>query len=415
MIAYKKDSLRKMDKLKYYFLVFFSIYFNTSSLAVSTRMSYEKYLIIALFSAVVIFICKLVRNNTFKINQEAMLTLIISIILITLTMITKQDFSILNFVIITQLFIAFLYVHFLSFDDFVKAYVKIVLYLSIFSLGVMYVIIPFFNNVAHIFPIRYNSAGLALRDFIFGFHFENHIVASKRNTGIFREMGVYQHFLNLALLFYLFYLKEDKLIVILIFSITVLSTFSTPGIIFLFIILGTYLYENISDRKIKVLKIALLFLLIIIFLSQIIPNSFHYIEQSMNKLLGRSGSYYGRIGAIKGNILSWLQSPILGNGIEKGLLFSEELYLGQLTEHNTSTTTSFMAIYGLLYAIILSMPLILIIYSLKIKRLSKSLIIIALFMSLNTQRYIYDQFYYILVFSYFMKRDYNEKYKKNNI
>lgn len=389
--------------------VFFAIYFNLSSLGVSLRISNEIYLGVSLAVYLIIFLVYSLINKTISFNAKGLILIVVAYISIFLTMIVNQDFGILNIVIILQLFMALLFIHIITFDDFVRSYVRVMLFISAFSLIIMFIIVPFFQNIVHLFPLRYNSTGLAVRDYIFGFHFESHSVAARRNTGIFREMGVYQHFLNIALLFYLFYLKQNKLSVILILSVTIITTYSTPGIIFLFIILSVYLYENYRNRFLKGIKFIFAFIFIFSIMNIVASNTFNDFIYAINKFLEQGNSYNGRLGAIIGNIFAWAQSPVFGNGIEKGIILAEELYLGQFTTHNTSTTTSFMAIYGLFFSIIMSVPLMLLLYRLKIRRISKILLIVAFFLSINSERFIYDQLYYIFVFSYFMQA---KSYKK---
>ncbi|WP_394138422.1 O-antigen ligase family protein [Cytobacillus oceanisediminis] len=397
-----KGSNNKSSIILYTILVFIAVYLNLSSLGVSLRISNEVYLGTSLaFYVAYYFIYSI--NNGFHLNFKALLLLLCSYVSIFLTMLFNQDFDILNFVIILQILIAFLFINTISFDDFVRAYIRVILFISIFSLVIMFVIVPFFSGISSLFPLRYNSTGLAVRDYIFSFHFESHSVASRRNTGIFREMGVYQFYLNMALLMYLFYLRENKVIVILIFSATVISTFSTPGILFMFLILIVYLYENYKKELVKVFKLifSLSFLFLIVFLFY--PNIFSDFIYSINKLSEQGNSFNGRLGSIIGNILAWVHNPLIGNGINNGIKLAEEMYLGQFTTHNTSTTTSFMAMFGIFFSILMSLPIILLLNKLKIKTISKLVLVFGLFLSINSERLIYDQFYYIFVFCYFMK------------
>lgn len=401
---------REKNKYINLLIVFFAIYFNLSSLAVTTRISNINYLIISISIYVLMFFWVLISQRKTTFNLNSMFFFIFACLLIGITMIINQDFNIMNFTILLMILAAFLVSHMISFEVFISNYVKVILFIAVYSLIIMYIVAPFLKSIVYLFPLRYNQTGLAVRDYIFGFHFEDHSVALRRNTGIFREMGVYQHFLNLGLMFYLFYLKENKFSTILIFSITIITTFSTPGIVFLAIILLVYMYENYNNKFMQLFKVILGLFFILLILSKVAPNIFIDLIYSINKILKRGNSYSGRLSAIIANILAWLNSPIIGNGIQKGLMLAEEFYIDQVTMHNTSTTTSFMAMYGIVFTIMMSFPLIMIISKLQVRRISKILLITGLFLSINSQRFIYDQMYYIFVFSYFM----HERFHKNS-
>jgi hypothetical protein len=167
-----------------------------------------------------------------------------------------------------------------------------------------------------------------------------------------------------------------------IFSIAIISTFSTPGIFFLIVTLILFLFENRKKQFINILKLLGILFLGFVILSFITPSLTHDFMGALEKFLGQGNSYQGRTGAILGNIFAWAESPILGNGVTKGVSLAGELFLEQFNVHNTSTTTSFLAIYGVFF--------------------SKIILVVILLISLNSQRLIYDQLYYILVFSYFI-------------
>lgn len=394
-----------------FILVFFLVYFNLSSLAVTLRMSNAVYAIGSFLFFFAVFIWNIFRKRSIKFNYMLMLLCITMILIILCNMLLNQDNNILNFVIILQIIVMFLLSSFMSFEDFAENFVKVMLFLCIYSLVIMYIIVPFIPIISSLFPIRVNETGLQIRDYIFGFHFVDHSVAMRRNTAIFREMGVFQFYSNLALIFELFVIKRSKkrYFIITIFIVTTLSTFSTTGILQLITIIFAYLLNNADKKKYfkEIFKLLVGFLLLFLTISIISPQFRNSIELALMKFSEGSGSYEGRTSAIISNLNAWADSPVFGNGINAGIQRLENL-IGH-SAHNTSTTTAFLDTYGLFFTLIISFPVILMFLRFKSNKIVSSLLIFGFFLSINSERLIYDQFFYVVSFCYFFRVNSEQK------
>lgn len=129
--------------------------------------------------------------------------------------------------------------------EFTKAYVQLLVFISIWSL-VVYAANQLFPTIMEKAPTATNHMGLEVLDTFFTVIIpkSNPRVTIHRNFGFFWEPGVYQTFLNLALLIVLF-IQDTKLRVVksIVLLAATLTTFSTVGILASFLILGIYLLK----------------------------------------------------------------------------------------------------------------------------------------------------------------------------
>ncbi|MGO1820167.1 MAG: hypothetical protein ACTH0S_10855, partial [Senegalia sp. (in: firmicutes)] len=91
-------------------------------------------------------------------------------------------------------------------------------------------------------------------------------------------------------------------------------------------------------------------------------------------------------------------------GIKGADIFAYENYLKSYTKHNTSTTTSFFSFYGLIPGILFVWFTFLFAKQFKQNFISTILIFISIMFSINSQRFNFDQLFYILLFTTFMYR-----------
>lgn len=381
-------------------LVFLLIFFNPSALSVTLRFSETAVSILLFIIFISIFIIKTIKDEKIILNKFLTITIMIMFIIIFSSMLINNDYSVLNLLIISKIIIAFIIVSLLSYENFIRSYINIIVGLSLYSLLITYIIYPFLPQISNIFPLRTNDAGLIVRDYILGFHFEN--AAPSRNTGIFREMGVFQFFINFALIFEVFSKgkSEKRLWKIVVMIITTLTTFSTVGLIQLIFILTAWILTNIKEFKIKkTTRIIATIILISVFIN-FIPSFKENLLLSINKFDSSASSFIGRSASIYGNISAWAQQPIFGNGIvgafEKSRIIANNV-------HNTSTSTLYASIYGIFFALIIIVFMLITTSKFSTNIISSIFIFIGILFSINSQNFIYDQLFYILLFSGFMK------------
>ncbi|NMA65025.1 MAG: hypothetical protein GX957_02135 [Clostridiaceae bacterium] len=219
-------------------------------------------------------------------------------------------------------------------------------------------------------------------------------------------MGVFQIYVNLALTFKLFFVRDrTDYLKIIVFVVTILTTFSTPGIFHLTLILIAFAADSMNKKHInRLIKTATVLFFIMAIVVLINQQVLTLVESSINKLVTQGTSYQIRLASIIGNLKAWIEKPFFGHGIDNGIQRALDLHLRQFSMHNTSTTTSFLAIYGFPFVIVVTAPMLLLFRKIDSKTISKCLLLVGLFTSIESQRLIYDQFLYVLYFSYFMRQ-----------
>ena len=170
-----------------------------------------------------------------------------------------------------------------------------------------------------------------------------------RNFGIFREPGVYQMFLNLALCFYLFcdtgHLKRS-IIRIVVYITAILTTTSTTGILSMVVLfLALFAQRSQENRRIK-RTIFLICVAVTIFafsgVSEQLLYSFTKLSDPYND------STVSRFGSIYANLRILFEYPIWGIGTaEIGPRFAEYLSASESATHNTNTILYMYACYGM--------------------------------------------------------------------
>lgn len=220
-----------------------------------------------------------------------------------------------------------------------------------------------------------------------------------RNQGPFWEPGAFQAYLNIAVIFQLFLLKRRKRIVeIIILTVTLLSTFSTTGIITLSLLYLIMIIEGgKKDWGIKLINYGLICIILglAIFNSDINDLLFNKFDSTSTSIV----SSETRKVSILINLKIISEDPFLGYGISKSsALFNSLSALNNNIDANVNTTTSLYAwaIFGIMYATIYNYSYLKLASSFTNKWLSKVLLFIAFLIILNTEDWTYSILFNIL-------------------
>lgn len=199
-------------------------------------------------------------------------------------------------------------------------------------------------------PQFYNLADYPFRNLFLYVQSEWHLF---RNFGIYREPGVYQMFLILALLFELYYFEKPRVKRILVFSAAVFTTFSTTGIIaygiWIFLALVKTRRLSKQDKVLAVLMVVLSIFLLMIILG---ADAFVLWDKLFKKVATKNVSYLARLASITVNIKLWLLNPVFGLGIGEGQKLFEEIATntyGMIIKDNTNTLLIQFALHGTVY------------------------------------------------------------------
>ena len=239
-----------------YIIVLVLIYLSGSIYFI--EFNYRSAVIFSFIAILIIYIF-LVKEKKFQYATIMNLIVLVSLVIITVSI--NGDFMLSPYIaIILQIFIAFLTTKIIKIEDFKIMYIKIIVTLGVISL--LFHSLGMINpSIITILPksealasVDYYNAIIHVYQSLIGY---GRLVIQTRNSGIFWEPGAYQAFLNLGLIFFLENLNSNKLLkngnktIYLIFFITILSTYSTTGIILFMFISLMYKSEIIKIIQLK--------------------------------------------------------------------------------------------------------------------------------------------------------------------
>ena len=253
---------------------------------------------------------------------------------------------------LTIVALSFMIVRYIPFDDYVKIFNKIMVYICCISLLIEF-IYGFFPWVFESVATVENLAGTELINiFVSGIFINSNIL---RNTAIFREPGVFMIYISLGIIFETFRIREPQLKYILLFYVTLFSTYSTAGVI-----IGTVLVfitlAQAPVRKIQYLKVTLFGLLFITGLYTFLTDSISF--SLFDKFNTDSESYIsslGRQASISISLDIFLNSPIFGSGLTSFASLFEVYALKSHGFHfssggfSSNSFASLFATYGFIY------------------------------------------------------------------
>ena len=138
------------------------------------------------------------RRNLGRILTDGRLILAAVLALVVLApMVLKRDWQLMYFSILLCIFFAVFVSYFLSVQEAAKYYVVILAVLGTYSMIATYILRIGVDAGVYSVPVFQNSIGYTFYNFFGAIVSESYV--KTRNFGIFREPGVYQYFLLLAL------------------------------------------------------------------------------------------------------------------------------------------------------------------------------------------------------------------------
>lgn len=333
-------------------LILFLLFLTDDTLLFGTNINQIFFVSKYIFYIIFITIC-IIKNQTLIISAlifSKIKVFLLLIILVLFCSIYNDDFRFGNLLVILTLLMAICYTNVLNFTVFKQKFINVIYYFSVFSL-IIYIINIFTPTVLNIFPIVYNYGEVGFRTMLVSnvFLSGNEL----RNTGIFREPGVFAIYLNLAIIFSLFGDLSKRKVAVLI--VALLTTASTAGILVLFLVLLLYFFINRNFKN----------FFILIFLSTALISiliSFPQLSEFLFAKLSSSNKDYmsslSRLSSLLTPIEIIKESPIIGVGLTKFVhyyeLFSLQTVGFSMKADSTSTNTflNTFAIFGSIYGVI---------------------------------------------------------------
>jgi hypothetical protein len=301
-------------------------------------------LVFALFTGVYFFI-KLFSIN---IKVEKFLFLLFVIMFLILHALLKSSNSYLStyFGLILRFVIAFFISNSIDFEGFIKKYINVIIIIVTISLVFFFIGIIYPSFIMKL-PISYNDAGTGYRC-AYIYFYQGIFSWNYRNNGIFWEGGAFQIFINMALLFRLFYLKQSfgkYIIGTIILILGVLTTVSSIGIF----VLAMMLFLLLQNQK-------PLFRYFSYFVSLVVIIASGFVERYIiNKFSGTGTSGSERLAGIFADLNIFINHFLIGAGfdyIDKH--FDEIAYsYGAIIPSSTNSFSGSLALYGVIFTSII--------------------------------------------------------------
>ncbi len=419
MINNVKKSLKEI--LQYVIVIL--IILNTNSIyAKLTRVNFHFNILLIIVLIAYIFIYFIYKKNL----KESLLNikndiikyhkLIIIYFLYLLIFIIFNNIETMNFItIFAIIFPMYVYINIKGKNiEILKKLVNVIVILAIISL-LFYTFISVFNvfDMTNTVEIHWEKE-IKIKSFL-NIYFETQVFNGfglniQRNTGIFTEAPMYSLILCISLAIEKFILKRNNKILELILILTIITTFSTTGIIvmsliYILNIIIKFMEKESINKKIKIFMIiAIVFLLIIsviVFIQRI-----------------KTSSGQTRIDDYKASYEAWKESPIIGNGYDNDEIIKSHMSNFRFSNMGLSNSLMTLLAQGGIYLFILYLfPYIyILVMSIKYKQyniIAFELVIFALF---TTTIFMYTQtMNYILALAYSYIINNKEKNKNEEI
>ena len=333
------------------------------------------------------------RKGLKEILLDRRMLLIIAVTVVFLVpMLVKRDWQLMYFSMLLCVYYSVFLSYFVSLKEMARYFVVTIAFLGAYSILASYLLrIPVDNGVMAV-PVFANSHGHLFHNF--GLAFVPDTYVKNRNFGIFREPGVYQYFLLLALYLnnYALSWKKDWQLWLIngILAATMLTTFATGGIIEmgLFVVVLFLDKKLYKDKRMVIAVAALAAIVVAVGAYSLITQNVLYdtIYNMVSKLFTAHGSTEARLDAIQADLRIFLRSPVFGEKIAD-VMFS--------VDHNTTSTMLLYAIYGVVGGSVNVAAWAALVWEKERKLWVNLALLVILFMSFNTQNLITDVFFWL--------------------
>lgn len=297
-----------IKKIVIYYLILLSVLLSGS---VYFSLLYVKQTRMIFFVSTFLIFIILVVQNKIKIDKNKFFKLIVVNILVSISFLINSHYGLEKnnlFFILCMLISVYFMSEIIEKDKFQIYFVNVMKYISILSLVIYFITLYFDKNII---PF-YREQLLGTFNFKFTFFYSwGWGLDDFRNAGLFWEPGMFQCYINLAILFLLF--GENKLFkhrnsLFLIFTTTLITTQSTTG----YITFAVIIIYSIITGKIKIkgyIKKVFIYLFSLLIIFYFLNN-----DIVVDKFSEDNGSYIARTKDFDESKNMIVEHPFLGIG-----------------------------------------------------------------------------------------------------
>ena len=391
----------RAGKLAFGFFLLAMLFLSRDTLFSSCLMGFaeSQILMMGLMAALgMVFLWVNRKEFQLILKDRRMLLILASSLVLVLPMAVKRDWQLMYFSILFCVLTGIFLTYFTSCSDVAKIYVVLLVVLGMYSIFATYVLRKL-AMAGMIQPAVFeNSKGWEFFDFVFAYAVN--LKYWHRNCGIFREPGVYQFFVLLAVYlnnYWVDWNRQWKLwFCNVALAFTMLTTFAIGG----FAELGLFIVFVYIDKKWyrekwgKIAGVSFTAAMIAVIGYVVYRVLWTYFEDTILyefydmfiRLFTKSDSATDRWDAIVTNLRFMFQNPLVGDTIANVL---------HGTEHNTSSTLLLFAILGLMGGTLNVAAWIALLWKRERKIIGNLILMVTMFMSFNTQNLTANVFFWL--------------------
>lgn len=298
---------------------------------------------------------------------------------------------------------AFLFTKLITFSNFIKYYIITMKFIVIVSL-IFYTLFSYIEIPVNL-PVFTNINGVEYYNGIIffiikGFGSGDILMGNARNIGIFWEPGVFSTFIVFAVVFEIVIKEKVSKINLLIFSLGLITTFSTSGYLMFILILFLIFQKNSKGIKSTVGFTIILgsFIVLYMYFINIVEYLYNFMPTVFGKFLQDSASVESRLDSPLSNLHIFLQSPLYGSGLGK----VDDLFVSMTDAPQTSTSTYYLAAFGIFGILYVYFFVYGILKYKSINIFSRIILLIIILLQMNKESHLLFSASYIIMF-YFLK------------
>lgn len=330
------------------------------------------------------------------LTDQRMLLFGMAATVILLPMLVKGDWQLMYFTILLSWFFAIFLTYFTTVEELGKYYVLVMTALGALSLVGLFVLKPMVH-MGWIPGNPFDSPG-GWHMFNFGLTFvcdkNLHMVNALRNFGIFREPGLFQIFLFVAIQLNNYTADWDRpwkmWTVNAILFMTLLTTFATGGvlalgvyIVFLFFDKGLY-----RDRRMQILAAAVVTagILLLVYALRKGGSWAYELIGMVEKFVYRSYSFDARIESVVADAELFISHPLFGADMNTVVY---------AVANNTATSAILFAVFGIVGGCVHVLSWAALAWRKERHWLMNVILMVILFIPFNTQNVMHDMFFWL--------------------
>ena len=356
-----------------------------------------QFLAIGLIAAAGIVFLFANRKNLKQVLTDSRMVVVLGIVaLMALGMLVKWDFQMLYFSILMYLLFAVFLTFFVTTQEAATCYVLLFAFLGAYTLVGMFVLKPLVQ--AGILPGNefLSLGGWHMYNFglTYTVYLNNELNPALRAFGIFREPGLYQIFLFIAIQLNNYTVQWKKQwqmwAVNGILFVTLMATFATGGVfaLVLYVVFLFFDKKYYKNKKLRLLAVLCVVAAVAsVFFAFWLEGTWAYeLIGMVDKVLSRTSSYTDRINSIFFNARTFLQHPLFGHRI------SDVIYS---VDNNTATSAILFASFGIVGGCLHVLSWVALAWRKDRSILMNLILLVILFIPFNTQNVIHDMFFWL--------------------